>query len=85
MANIWVKRTVIFSVLAKKFSLPVQKYNYLQFYDICSYKYGWKFSFPTTLLVIRDKHPGSATLFVGNGAVLLEALINGGKVCLSRG
>ncbi len=28
---------MILSVLAKKNSLPVQKRNYLQFYDICGY------------------------------------------------
>jgi hypothetical protein len=38
MKNVWVKSTVILSVLAKEISLPVQKLNDLQFYDICGYK-----------------------------------------------
>jgi hypothetical protein len=38
MTNFWIKVTIILSVLALKNSLPVQKYNYLQFYYTCGYK-----------------------------------------------
>jgi hypothetical protein len=38
MKHFWVKSPIIRSVLSKKISLPVQKFNYLQFYYICGYK-----------------------------------------------
>jgi hypothetical protein len=39
LKNFLVKSTIILvTVWAKKFSLPVQNLNYLQFHDICGYK-----------------------------------------------
>jgi hypothetical protein len=40
MTNFWAKTTIILSVLAKIFYLPVQKQNYLQFYDVWLQKKG---------------------------------------------